>query len=579
MLRSLARRRAIRPRWARAMSSPRDPRLSEPRERMEFDVVVVGAGPAGLAAAIRLKQKDENLSVCVVEKGAEVGAHILSGNVFNPKALTELLPNWREDGAPLDTPVADEEAHFLFGNGLSAQLPVPPSMHNEGNYIISLGELCRWMGEQAEAAGVEIYPGFSASELLVEGGAVRGVATSDMGLDKAGAPKDTFARGMELRARQTLLAEGCRGSLSELAMERFDLRADCEEQSYGIGLKEVWQIDEANHRPGFVMHTAGHPLDLSTYGGSFLYHMKPNLVLYGLVVGLDYKNPYLNPYEEFQRLKAHPKMRPHFEGGTCVSYGARALNEGGYQAIPRLTFPGGALLGCSAGFLNMPQIKGSHYAIKSGAVAAEAVADHLAAAGGGDAGGGTEVTAYEERLRDSWVYEELREVRNVHPASKFGTLPFMANFALEAYLLKGRAPWTLSAHGKKESELTAQVGSRHARPIAYPKKDGKLTFDLLTNLQRSGTYHDDDQPSHLVVREGMSAMPANYSHALHAAPETRFCPAGVYEYTDDPDTGKPKLVINAQNCLHCKTCSIKTPANYIEWTVPEGGGGPKYGQM
>lgn len=574
--------RAARPAARRARPAPRragaaplsSSAQSEPREQMEFDVLVVGAGPAGLAAALRLKQLDAGLNVCVVEKGAEVGAHILSGNVFNPRALDELLPDWRDMGAPVDTPVEAEETRFLLSPTRSVPLPVPPDMQNHSNYIISLGRLVRWLGEQAEAAGVEVYPGFSAAELLVEDGAVRGVATSDMGVGKDGKPKPTFARGMELRARQTLLAEGCRGSLSESAMERFDLRRDCEPQAYGIGLKEVWEVDPKRARPGLVVHTAGWPLDMSTYGGSFLYHMEGNLVHVGLVVGLDYANPYLNPYEEFQRLKLHPAVREHLEGGTCVQYGARALNEGGYQSVPRMTFPGGALLGCAAGLLNVPQIKGTHYAMKSGAVAAEAVQEALSAGPG--AGAGQDVSAYEERLRATWVFDDLHRVRNVHPAAKWGVPAFMANFALESYVLKGRAPWTLRGHGRTDSECTEKA-SLH-RPIEYPKPDGKLTFDLLTNLQRSGTYHDDDQPSHLRVRPRKQNFPVQNSLRLFAAPETRFCPAKVYEYVED-DAGRPRLQINAQNCIHCKTCSIKMPQEYIEWAVPEGGGGPQYGSM
>lgn len=565
-----------------------------PRESMDYDVVIVGAGPAGLSAAIRLKQlaagQQKDLSVCVVEKGSQVGAHILSGNVFEPRALNELLPNWKELGAPLETEVK-EDNFFILTETKSYSLPhaiLPRELHNDGNYIISLSQLTQWLAKQAEGMGVEIFPGFSANELLLRGdGGVGGIITKDMGIGKDGKTKSTFARGMELRARMTLLGEGCRGSLSEMAMKKFSLREGVPPQTYGLGLKEVWEVPEDKIRPGLVQHTLGWPLQHSlfdkTFGGSFLYHMKPNLVLVGFVVGLDYRNPYLSPYEEFQRFKHHPQVAKHLEGGTCVAYGARCLNEGGYNAIPKLTFPGGALIGCSAGFLNSVKIKGSHTAIKSGMLAAEATFDALkdkASVASGAAIEPSETSiepsTYGENMKRSWVYKELKAVRNCHGAFQFGVLPGVLYAGASAFVLRGNEPWSL-VHKKRDCDYT--LPAAQCQPIAYPKPDGKLSFDLLTNLARSGTGHED-QPSHLKVKPELMDVPAGVSYPTYAGPEQRFCPAKVYEYSDGSEAGgKPQLIINAQNCVHCKCCSIKMPQEYINWTVPEGGGGPNYTVM
>eukprot|EP00730_Choanoeca_flexa_P009187 TRINITY_DN12603_c0_g3_i1.p1 TRINITY_DN12603_c0_g3~~TRINITY_DN12603_c0_g3_i1.p1 ORF type:complete len:633 (+),score=160.83 TRINITY_DN12603_c0_g3_i1:275-1900(+) len=534
-----------------------------------------------------------DLAVCIVEKGAEVGAHILSGNVFEPRALTELIPDWQERGAPLDTPATEDKFLILPNGSNHYSLPhaiLPPELHNDGNYIISLSKLTRWLGEQAEELGVEIFPGFSASEVLYKDGGVSGIATRDMGIDKDGTAKPTFARGMELHARQTLFAEGCRGSCSEEVMAKFGLRDGVEPQTYGLGLKEVWEIPEEKLVPGLIQHTLGWPLQHGvldkTFGGSFLYHMKPNMVLLGFVVGLDYENPYLNPYQEFQQWKHHPAVSQHLEGGKCIAYGARCLNEGGYHAIPKLTFPGGALLGCSAGFLNSVKIKGSHTALKSGQVAGEAVFNKLTGAGVTpvaetgeiDAAEGTiEVTEYQSAMENSWVYEELKPVRNVHSAFHFGVGPGLIHAGLSTLITRGKEPWTVS-NTKKDSEKTKKAAE--CEPIEYPKPDGVLSFDLLTNLARSGTNHED-QPSHLRIKPELAHVPSDESYPEYAGPESRFCPAKVYEYTDGSEhaEGKPQLVINSQNCVHCKCCSIKTPKNYIDWAVPEGAGGPAYEVM
>lgn len=540
------------------------------RETMTFDVVIVGAGPAGLASAIRLKQiaasQNRDISVCVVEKGSEVGAHILSGAVLEPRALAELFPDWKERGAPLNTP-AEHDRFLLLTKRLAVPLPTPPQMRNEGNYIISLGNLCRWLALQAEALGVEIYPGFAAAEILFdERNAVVGVATGDMGIGKDGQPTANHQPGVELRARLTLLGEGCRGSLSEQLIRRFDLRAHAQPQTYGIGIKELWEVDPARHRPGTVIHTVGWPLDTFTYGGSFLYHIENNQVAIGFVVGLDYDNPFLSPFEEFQRFKLHPAIRPVLDGGRRIAYGARALNEGGFQAIPDLIVPGAALIGCGAGFLNVAKIKGIHTAMKSGMVAAEAAAQALSFGEGP-----VLLSAYPERLKESWIWSELARVRNIRPGFRAGLFGGLANAAFET-LTRGRSPWTLRHHPDNEALREA----RAARPIAYPKPDGKITFDRLSSVFVSNTNHEENQPSHLKLRDPAVAITVNL--ARYDSPETRYCPAGVYEIVGN-ESGDPRLQINAQNCVHCKTCDIKDPTQNIVWTVPEGGGGPNYPNM
>ena len=541
------------------------------RESMEYDVVVVGAGPSGLATAIRLKQlcaeRGTDLSVCVIEKGSEVGAHILSGAVVEPRALNELFPDWKERGAPLETPAREDRLLFLTASR-AWRLPTPPQMHNEGNYIVSLGNVCRWLGEQAEALGVEIYPGFAAAEVLYhEDGRVKGVATGDMGIGKGGEQTERYQPGMELHARQTVFAEGCRGSLTKRLFERFGLREGVDPQTYGIGIKELWEVDPARAQAGLVIHTVGWPLDTSTYGGSFLYHLGSNQVAVGFVVGLDYQNPYLSPYEEFQRFKNHPAIRPTFEGGRRIAYGARALSEGGLQSLPRLTFAGGLLVGDTAGFLNVPKIKGTHTAMKSGMTAAEALYDHLT---GGD---GPEVTTYPERLRRTWLWDELNTVRNIRPSFHWGFWAAMGYGALETYVLRGKAPWTLHNHADHEQlERKGQY-----QPIDYPKPDGVVTFDRLSSVFLSSTNHEEDQPSHLRLRD--PAAPIAVNLAEYDAPEQRYCPAGVYEIVRDAEGRNPRLQINAQNCVHCKTCDIKDPTQNIDWVVPEGGGGPNYPNM
>jgi electron-transferring-flavoprotein dehydrogenase len=539
-----------------------------PRERMEYDVVVVGAGPAGLAAAIRLKQlataAEREIGVCVVEKGSEVGAHILSGAVFEPRALGELIPDWRERGAPLVTP-ATEDRFLLLTPARTLRLPTPPQMRNHGNYIISLGNLCRWLARQAEALGVEIYPGFAAAEVLYDGaGRVRGVATGDMGIGKDGRPTDRYQPGVELIAEETLFAEGCRGSLTKTLVERFRLRDGVDPQTYAIGIKELWEVTPSRHQPGLVIHTIGWPLDTGTYGGSFLYHLEGGQVAVGFVIGLDYENPFLNPFEEFQRFKTHPSIRPFFEGGRRIAYGARALNEGGFQSIPRLDFPGGALIGCAAGFVNVPKIKGSHTAMKSGMVAAEAVFRRL----GGDA-----AASVRGALEQSWVWGELRRVRNIRPSFRWGLYAGLAYSAFDTYVLRGAAPWTFHHH----PDYTRLIPASRARRIEYPRPDGKISFDRLSSVFISNTNHEEDQPAHLRLRDPAKAIGINYR--LYDSPEQRYCPAGVYEIVQPAEAVAPWLQINAQNCVHCKTCDIKDPEQNIDWVVPEGGGGPNYPNM
>ena len=541
------------------------------RESMSYDVVVVGGGPSGLAAAIRLKQlaaeAGRETAVCVIEKGAEIGAHILSGAVIEPRALNELIPDWKEKGAPLLTPATDDNFVFLTAKH-AIRLPTPPQMKNHGNYVASLGNLCRWLATQAEELGVEIYPGFAAAEVLYdEAGRVKGVATGNMGVGKDGQPTANFTAGVELHGRYTLFAEGCRGSLTKTLFERFDLRKGVDPQTFAIGIKELWEVDPAKHQPGRIVHSIGWPLSGDTYGGTFLYHLENNQVFVGLVVGLDYRNPWLSPFEEFQRFKNHPKVRPLFEGGRRIAYGARALNEGGFQSIPKLVFPGGALIGCTAGFMNVPKIKGSHTAMKSGMLAAEAAFEAL----GKDEP--VELDSYPVALKKSWVWKELKAVRNIRPTFHLGLAGGLLGSALDTYILRGHAPWTLH-HTPDYSKL---MKADEAMRIDYPKPDGVVSFDRLSSVFLSATNHEENQPVHLQLKDPSVAIDVNL--ALYDSPEQRYCPAGVYEIVRDVDGLNPRLQINAQNCVHCKTCDIKDPTQNINWVVPEGGGGPNYPNM
>jgi electron-transferring-flavoprotein dehydrogenase len=542
------------------------------RESMQYDVVIVGGGPAGLAAAIRIRQLSTETSVCVLEKGSEIGAHILSGAVMDPRALNELFPDWQERGAPLNVPVSEDRFLMLSGTGAlrAPNFLLPACFTNHGNYVISLGNLCRWLAQQAEGLGVEIFPGFAAAEVLYdERGAVKGVATGDLGIDKKGEKTDAYQPGMELHAKYTFFAEGCRGHLGKQLEERFSLRANAQTQTYAIGLKELWEIKPEKHQPGLVIHTAGWPLDRSTYGGSFLYHLDNNQAAVGFVVGLSYANPYLNPFEEFQRYKTHPSIRGFLEGGKRLVYGARAIAAGGVQSLPKLVFPGGCLIGDDAGFLNASRIKGTHCAIKTGMLAAEAAHEALQAGRAAD-----ELGAYPDAYRKSWLYNELWRARNFKPWMAKGLYTGSLMFGIDQVLLRGRAPWTLSHKGPDHAQLRPK--SEFA-PIAYPKPDGLLSFDRLSSVYLSNTNHNEDQPVHLRLKD--ASVPVRVNLELYDAPEQRYCPAGVYEIVRDDDGSNPRLQINAPNCVHCKTCDIKDPTQNIVWVTPEGGGGPNYPNM
>lgn len=533
------------------------------RESMDFDVVIVGGGPAGLSAAVRLGQLSQqhqlNLNICLIDKGEAIGAHILSGAVLEPRALNELIPDWQQKNAPLNTPVTQDK-FYLYTQKKSYRLPTPPQMRNHGNYIISLDQLCRWLATEAEQLGINILPGFAATEVIYDNDRVCGVITGDKGVDKNGQPTAQFQPGIELRARQTIFAEGCRGSLTKTLFARYDLRKDADPQTFGLGIKEVWEIPENLHHAGLVEHSIGWPLDQKTYGGSFIYHFEKNLLAIGFVVGLDYQNPYLNPYEEFQRFKTHTKIYSILEQGQRIAYGARTLNEGGFQSIPKLTFPGGMLVGCTAGFLNVPKIKGIHTAMKSGMLAAENIFNALDQ---------SECTAYAAGVQKSWIWDELHRVRNIRPAMTWGLWPGLVYSAIDTYIFRGKTPWTFANHADHTQLKPAAL----CQKINYPKHDNKVTFDLLSSVFLTHSHHDENQPCHLKLADPSIAIEVNYKK--YASPESRYCPAGVYEILFD-EQKTPRLQINAANCIQCKACDIKDPTQNINWVPPEGGSGPQY---